>query len=148
LFFFEKKNQKTFALDGATMPTARVRGQEFFGSFFQKRTFLLFLFVLSTPCFATSPQQMAANGRWLYLRYNCYSCHGIHAQGGIGPNIQQVDDVNTGEAVLGGEPGGMISFKKYFNATLIADMAAYLAVAGTSQEPTFVNWWQMKGPSK
>jgi mono/diheme cytochrome c family protein len=108
------------------------------------------LSVVAAPslALAQTPQQMQIEGRRLYLEFNCYSCHGIHALGGIGPNIQLVDDVNTGEAVLGGEPGGMISYKKWFNAARIADMAAYLAVAGTNQEPTFLNWWQVKPLTK
>jgi len=97
---------------------------------------------------AQSQQEMEVQGRRLYLQYNCYSCHGIHAQGGIGPNIQLVDAVNISEAVLGGEPGGMISFKKWFKTTQINEMAAYLAVAGTNQEPTFVNWWQVPPQSR
>jgi len=43
LFFFEKKNQKTFATYGRSLTQAAVQDsapkeQKFFGSFFQKRT--------------------------------------------------------------------------------------------------------------
>jgi hypothetical protein len=37
-FFFEKKNQKTFATCGTRRGTAYFNGEKFFGSFFQKRT--------------------------------------------------------------------------------------------------------------
>jgi len=49
IFFFEKKNQKTFVcLDGCetrqTCPSASHNEQKFFGSFFQKRTLIIVLF--------------------------------------------------------------------------------------------------------
>jgi len=37
MFFFEKKNQKTFAYSGACWSALRDSEQEFFASFFQKR---------------------------------------------------------------------------------------------------------------
>jgi hypothetical protein len=43
VFFFEKKKQKTFIISGAQFGKARLKTQKFFGSFFQKRTFFLFL---------------------------------------------------------------------------------------------------------
>ena len=47
MFFFEKKNQKTFApfarsLAQAAVPVSAPYLQKFFGSFFQKRTTYLF----------------------------------------------------------------------------------------------------------
>jgi hypothetical protein len=42
MFFFEKKNQKTFIGAVADLTDTRATvDQEFFGSFFQKRTFFL-----------------------------------------------------------------------------------------------------------
>jgi hypothetical protein len=55
MFFFEKKNQKTFASYGrsrtqAPEPDSARQLQKFFGSFFQKRTSFLFSFFRnSTP---------------------------------------------------------------------------------------------------
>jgi hypothetical protein len=46
VFFFEKKKQKTFALTPLSLGRfiagtgAETKGQKFFGSFFQKRTYL------------------------------------------------------------------------------------------------------------
>jgi hypothetical protein len=37
MFFFEKKNQKTFACLGARWGNTRLKDQKFFASFFQKR---------------------------------------------------------------------------------------------------------------
>jgi hypothetical protein len=42
-FFFEKKKQKTFVRCRGPVTSARLKKKKFFGSFFQKRTFL--------PCF-------------------------------------------------------------------------------------------------
>jgi hypothetical protein len=41
VFFFEKKKQKTFGRCRGRVISARAKKQKFFGSFFQKRTFLL-----------------------------------------------------------------------------------------------------------
>jgi len=41
MFFFEKKNQKTFDRCRAAFPSARPNNQKFFASFFQKRRLLL-----------------------------------------------------------------------------------------------------------
>jgi hypothetical protein len=41
VFFSEEKKQKTFTSLSRFYPAARTRTQKFFGSFFQKRTFLL-----------------------------------------------------------------------------------------------------------
>jgi hypothetical protein len=44
MFFFEKKNQKTFVTLSRTRRPARANRQKFFGSFFQKRTLPSLLF--------------------------------------------------------------------------------------------------------
>jgi hypothetical protein len=44
VFFFEKKKQKTFIRCRGLPISARLKKQKFFGSFFQKRTFFLYLF--------------------------------------------------------------------------------------------------------
>jgi uncharacterized protein YciI len=64
MFFFEKKNQKTFATCGrsrtqAPAPDSAAQEQKFFGSFFQKRTpFFLFL-VLFVPSIAHAAPKVA-----------------------------------------------------------------------------------------
>jgi uncharacterized protein YbaP (TraB family) len=57
MFFFEKKNQKTFATGArnrtqAAEPNSAPNEKKFFGSFFQKRTFLLFSCFLYLPAHA------------------------------------------------------------------------------------------------
>jgi hypothetical protein len=44
-FFFEKKKQKTFEFSSFLLQRSAKKDQRFFGSFFQKRTRLLFSFI-------------------------------------------------------------------------------------------------------
>jgi hypothetical protein len=54
MFFFEKKNRKTFASAVAGLSGARVTvEQKFFASFFQKRR--LFAALHERPCLGTTP---------------------------------------------------------------------------------------------
>jgi mono/diheme cytochrome c family protein len=89
---------------------------------------------------ATSSSAVIA-GRRDFLKWNCYSCHGINGAGGMGPNIQQAESDDVEEAVLEGEDGGMPSFSKIATKTDAQNIAAYLASIGTSSEPTWVDWW-------
>lgn len=90
----------------------------------------------------------AGEGRRAWLKYNCYGCHGMRAQGGMGPNIQHEGD-DVGEAVLEGEDGGMPSFRPYLTqhpdpagtTGLINNLRAYLQSIGTANEPRFTHWW-------
>lgn len=84
----------------------------------------------------------AGNGRRLFVELNCTLCHGGHAAGGTGPNIQQADPGDVNEAVKQGIPeAGMPSFGKYVTAKNLSDLAAYLKTAGTPKEPTWWDWW-------
>ena len=77
----------------------------------------------------------------MFLKLNCYGCHGMNASGGMGPNIQQAESGDVGEAVMSGQEGGMPSFQKYVTSTDINNIAAYLQSIGTPQEPKWVYWW-------
>jgi len=81
-------------------------------------------------------------GRRLFLKLNCYGCHGMYATGGMGPNIVHADTETVRSAVLGGRPGGMPSFAAYVNDRDIRRIAAYLQSIGTSIEPKFMDWWE------
>ena len=83
----------------------------------------------------------AGEGRRLYLKLNCYSCHGMRAQGGMGPNIVHAEAGDVREAVWQGEDSGMISFKHYANKVDLKNLAAYLKSIGTAKEPRFNDWW-------
>lgn len=101
----------------------------------------------STPPAATPPAAgaqtlgPAGEGRRLYLKLNCYSCHGMTPTGGMGPNIVHAEMGDVTEAVMQGEGGGMRSYKAYVTPTDLANLAAYLRSIGTASEPKFRDWW-------
>lgn len=91
-------------------------------------------------------------GRRAWLQYNCSGCHGDSATGGMGPNIRQTETQDVKSAITGDAvEGGMRSFVGNGNlipssqvTTVAANIAAYLAVAGTKAAPTWVDWWNAK----
>lgn len=97
----------------------------------------------ATAAAALSP---AGEGRRLYLKLNCYGCHGMTAGGGMGPLIAHAERGDLREAVLQGEDEGMPSFSAYLNDTDIANLGAYLRSIGTPSEPTFRDWWKKVPP--
>jgi cytochrome c oxidase cbb3-type subunit 3 len=58
-----------------------------------------------------------AEGRKLYLKYNCYGCHGTMGGGGMGKALNDTkwayggDDASVFETITNGRQGGMPSFK-------------------------------------
>lgn len=87
------------------------------------------------------PLSMPGEGRRLFLKLNCYSCHGMGATGGMGPNIVGRDVDTVRSAVLGGREGGMPSFAAYVDDKDIRRIARYLGSIGTDKEPFFNDWW-------
>jgi cytochrome c551 len=91
---------------------------------------------------AAPPLNAAGEGRRAYLKYNCYSCHGMYAGGGMGPNIVHAETGDVSEAVLQGEDHGMPSFKRYVTSQEINYLGAYLRSIGSAKEPKFMDWWE------
>ena len=84
----------------------------------------------------------AGEGRRVYLKQNCYGCHGGRGGGGMGPNFRgAAPDQATVAAALQGLPGGMPAYPG-LTATDIQNLTAYLQSLRTSAEPTFTRWWQ------
>lgn len=81
-------------------------------------------------------------GRRVWLKYNCYGCHGNNAAGGMGPNIQHAEKGDVTEAMNGdAREGGMRSFAGIAKPKDAANIAAYLATIGTAKEPKWLDWW-------
>jgi mono/diheme cytochrome c family protein len=90
------------------------------------------------------------NGRKVFLRANCYTCHGGRAGGAMCPSLRadrpDFDDVE--KAVLNGTPSGMPSFRGVVSRQEIADLAAYFQSLRTPAEPTFTHWWEPGVPAQ
>lgn len=93
------------------------------------------------PPVQTATLNAAGEGRRLYLKLNCYGCHGMGAAGAMGPNIIRADAGDVSEAVLQGEGEGMPSYRNLVTATDLANLTAYLRSIGTTSEPKFNDWW-------
>jgi mono/diheme cytochrome c family protein len=83
----------------------------------------------------------AQEGRKVYLRENCYGCHGGRAGGGMGPNLRGGGGDDVREAVHQGEEGGMPAYPSVTSAD-IQFLQAYFRSIRTSAEPTFTHWWE------
>jgi hypothetical protein len=82
-------------------------------------------------------------GRRIYMRENCYVCHGGFAGGGMCPSLRdprpQVDEVR--EVVQNGTPNGMPPFPELTEQD-IQNLCAYMQSLRTPCEPTFTHWWE------
>jgi mono/diheme cytochrome c family protein len=95
------------------------------------------LMLAATLASALTPAQ---EGRRVYLRENCYGCHGGRAGGGMGPNLRSgADDV--AEAVHRGESEGMPAYPKITSQEIV-QLQAYFKSIRTPAEPTFTHWWE------
>lgn len=80
------------------------------------------------------------NGRKVFLRENCYICHGGHAGGGMCPSLRGREvDVDV---VHEGTPSGMPDFSGRVTDREVDDLEAYFASLRTANEPTFTHWWE------
>src|SRR5918911_1400185 len=79
-------------------------------------------------------------GRKIYLRDNCYSCHGARAEGGMCPNLRNdpPDESDVRDAVEEGKETGMPPFPN-LNERDIENLAAYFESLGTANEPIFTH---------
>jgi mono/diheme cytochrome c family protein len=90
------------------------------------------------------------NGRKVFLRENCYICHGGRGGGGMCPSLREdppgesdIDDV-----IEEGTPNGMPSYRGRVSEREIEDLAAYFESFRSSREPTFTHWWEPGVPSR
>jgi mono/diheme cytochrome c family protein len=88
-------------------------------------------------------------GRKIFLRDNCYSCHGARAEGGICPSLREdpPNESDVEDAVEEGRPNGMPRFRNLTERN-VEDLAAYFESLGTRNEPTFTHWWEPGVPTR
>jgi len=82
-------------------------------------------------------------GRRIFMRENCYICHGGYSGGGMCPSLREerpeYDRVR--EVVRNGTPNGMPRFPELTDQD-IRNLATYFETLRTCQEPTFTHWWE------
>lgn len=94
----------------------------------------------SSPAFALDA---AGEGRRLWLKMNCYGCHGMHAQGAIARALRQRSlSAFFIQNALDNGPNGMPVYRGRLSPTDVDNLAAYLKSTGKPSEPTFNRWWQ------
>jgi mono/diheme cytochrome c family protein len=82
-------------------------------------------------------------GRRIYMRENCYVCHGGYVGGGMCPSLRdrKPDYDEVREAVRRGTPSGMPQFPELTDVD-IRNIATYFQTLRTQREPTFTHWWE------
>ena len=82
-------------------------------------------------------------GRRIYMRENCYICHGGFAGGGMCPTLREdpPDESDVEKVIEEGTENGMPPFP-HLNEEDIENLAAYFQTLRTRREPTFTHWWE------
>jgi mono/diheme cytochrome c family protein len=82
-------------------------------------------------------------GRRIYMRENCYVCHGGFAGGGMCPSLRRdpPDKSDVEKVVEEGTENGMPPFP-HLNEEDIENLCAYFQTLRTRREPTFTHWWE------
>ena len=86
----------------------------------------------------------AGEGRRLWLKLNCYGCHGMDGRGGMGPKLR-AEGLSLGtiaRLIYFGGPEGMPSYRTQVTDADVANLAAYIDSLGGKREPTFNLWWK------
>jgi cytochrome c oxidase cbb3-type subunit III len=82
-----------------------------------------------------------AEGRQLFVRFNCSGCHGGRAGGGMGPSLRDVDwiygqrDAQLFSSIAEGRAHGMPSWQPRMTADQIWKLVTYIKVLRTRNEP-------------
>jgi mono/diheme cytochrome c family protein len=87
--------------------------------------------------------QQARMGRYLFVEYNCYTCHGGLGGGGMGPSLRDTIWKYGGTtqqihaSIADGRPLGMPPWKDMLSDSQINDIVVYIESLRTSEEPKF-----------
>jgi cytochrome c oxidase cbb3-type subunit 3 len=82
-----------------------------------------------------------AEGRQLFVRFNCVGCHGGRAGGGMGPSLRDVDwlygnrDAQLFSSVAEGRAHGMPSWEPRLTSDQIWKLVTYIKSLRTRNEP-------------
>jgi cytochrome c oxidase cbb3-type subunit III len=93
-----------------------------------------------TNPYANDPSALA-QGRKLFVQYNCAGCHGGHAGGGMGPSLRDAvwiygsTDANVFDSIAQGRSQGMPAWGTKLPENQIWQLVAYVKSLRTSKEP-------------
>jgi cytochrome c oxidase cbb3-type subunit 3 len=82
-----------------------------------------------------------AQGRQLFIRFNCSGCHGGRAGGGMGPSLRDVDwiygssDAQLFGSIMEGRAHGMPAWQSKLTPDQIWMLTAYIKSLRTANEP-------------
>lgn len=99
----------------------------------------------------TGDPHVARQGRALFLKFNCYSCHGGLAGGGMGPSLRDTSWKYNGtdeaiyKSIHDGRPFGMPTWGNTLTPDQIRTLVIYIKSLRTTGEPTF--FWDEKTES-
>jgi cytochrome c oxidase cbb3-type subunit 3 len=85
--------------------------------------------------------QATADGRKLFVRFNCSGCHGGRGGGGMGPSLRDPtwlygsDDADIFSSIAQGRGKGMPAWRSRMNPDDIWRLVAYIKSLRTDQEP-------------
>jgi mono/diheme cytochrome c family protein len=88
-------------------------------------------------------EAVAKQGRELFIRFNCYGCHGGLAGGAMGPSLRDTTwkfggtDSAIFSSIHDGRPAGMPIWGATLSKDQIATLIVYIRSLRTSAEPTF-----------
>jgi cytochrome c oxidase cbb3-type subunit III len=83
----------------------------------------------------------AAEGRQLFVQYNCSGCHGGRAGGGMGPSLRTGQftyggsDTDLFATIFEGRPAGMPTWGAKLSSDQIWKVITYIRTLDTPQEP-------------
>jgi len=95
---------------------------------------------LPTNPYSNNPVALA-EGRQLFVNYNCYGCHGGHGGGGMGPSLRDPvwiygsSDAHVFASIAEGRAHGMPAWGTKIPQEQIWKLVAYIKSMKTSWEP-------------
>jgi cytochrome c oxidase cbb3-type subunit III len=88
-------------------------------------------------------EAVAKQGRELFLKYNCYACHGGLAGGAMGPSLRDTvwkfggTDSAIFNSIHDGRPAGMPTWSGTLSPEQIKTLVVYIRSLRTTAEPKF-----------